>query len=207
MHAIERRPNHFRFQALTSTPTNFHPSLIRSKLPSKPKFRRKSARLDRGSAQLFPRAAVKNRIGAGRGASTLRLTSGRKQTESPHGAGNPPKRATSLLKFVKLYPPHHLRLFVHHSIFYLLPSTLPFVRIRFVEKGDGKWRDVFFLFFGREIEEKFRRRFRLLAKRRMFWEQMDGMLLLRETDGILTNEKINEQRASIRVWLDYILHW
>lgn len=105
MHAIERRPNHFRFQALTSTPTNFHPSLIRSKLPSKPKFRRKSARLDRGSAQLFPRAAVKNRIGAGRGASTLRLTSGRKQTESPHGAGNPPKRATSLLKFVKLYPP------------------------------------------------------------------------------------------------------
>lgn len=110
MHAIERRPNHFRFQALTSTPTNFHPSLIRSKLPSKPKFRTKSARLwtaavDRGSAQLFPRAAVKNRIAAGRGASTLRLTSGRKQTESPHGAGNPPKRATSLLKFVKLYPP------------------------------------------------------------------------------------------------------
>lgn len=30
---------------------------------------------------------------------------------------------------------------------------------------------------------------------------MDGMLLLRETGGVLTNEKINEQRVFIRVWI------
>lgn len=155
MHAIERRPNHFRFQARRSrsTPTNFHSSLIHSK----PKFRTKSARLDRAPPNYShePREKIGSGWGGGR---ALRLTSDQffrleaGSAGSPMARGIPQRAVSSLLRFVKLYPfllPPH-RLFVFHSIrfsIFLHPLFLSFER--FVEKGDGKCIFLFFFFRGK----------------------------------------------------------
>lgn len=147
MHAIERRPNHFRFQARRSrsTPTNFHSFFIHSKS-------NEIGAAGPSSAQLFPRAARKNRIGVGRRASTAAdkrsiLSAGSRKRGIPHGAGNPPKSRLfppKVRETLSVPPPPH-RLFVFHSIrfsIFLHPLFLSFER--FVEKGDGK---CIFLFF------------------------------------------------------------
>lgn len=150
MHAIERRPNHFRFQARRSrsTPTNFHSSLIHSK----PKFRTKSARLDR-APQLFPRAARKNRIGVGRRASTAAdkrsiLSAGSRKRGIPHGAGNPPKSRLfppKVRETLSVPPPSpSIIRFPFNSIFYLPPSTFPFVR---TIRRKRRWKMYFSFFF------------------------------------------------------------
>lgn len=148
MHAIERRPNHFRFQARRSrsTPTNFHSSLIHSK----PKFRTKSARLDRAPPNYShePREKIGSGWGGGR---ALRLTSDqffRLEAGIPHGAGNPPKSRLfppKVRETLSVPPPSpSIIRFPFDSIFYLPPSTFPFVR---TIRRKRRWKMYFSFFF------------------------------------------------------------
>lgn len=148
MHAIERRPNHFRFQARRSrsTPTNFHSSFIHSKS-------NEIGAAGPSSAQLFPRAARKNRIGVGRSTAADKrsiLSAGSRKRGIPHGAGNsqksrlfPPKVRETLS--VPPPSPSIIR-FPFDSIFYLPPSTFPFVR---TIRRKRRWKMYFSFFFFR----------------------------------------------------------
>lgn len=150
MHAIERRPNHFHFRL--DDPIDAH------ELPLVPYSFETEVSNEIGaagpsSAQLFPRAARKNRIGVGRRASTAAdkrsiLSAGSRKRGIPHGAGNPPKSRLfppKVRETLSVPPPSpSIIRFPFNSIFYLPPSTFPFVR---TIRRKRRWKMYFSFFF------------------------------------------------------------
>lgn len=188
MHAIERRPNYFRFQASRFkprrswwTPTNFH--------PLRPLFVVQSARSQsfernrRGWTRAPPNYSHeprKNRIGVGGRTSTATdkrsiLSAGSRKRNPPKSQPFPPKvrETSSLSSSPPSDYPFSIR-FERFSILFLRSSTFPFVRTN-QNRGERRWKmtmmmmmSIFPFFFRGKLKRIFVIRFVCLRNEECF---------------------------------------